>query len=118
MIKLEQHHIRYEEIHGEDEIIMLTHNEHKKVHREDRANGFKPIPRKIQQAARARSPKGIISQLKYEKQALKYIHFSESFGLDVLHKERITYNENNGNVSYMSILRPSRGRTLPIIEVN
>lgn len=56
MIELEQHHVRYLEIHGEDEIIMLSHEEHRKVHSEDKANGFKPIPKWVVDAAHYRSP--------------------------------------------------------------
>lgn len=62
MTGLEQHHIRYLEIHGEDEIIMLSPEEHKKVHAQDQANGFKPIPKWIVQAAYNRSPVGKATQ--------------------------------------------------------
>lgn len=67
MSELEQHHIRYEELHGEDEIILLTSEEHKKVHREDKANGFKPIPKWISNAAHERSPAGKEQRNKYWK---------------------------------------------------
>ena len=67
MSKLEQHHIRYEEIHGEDEIILLSREEHRKVHREDQANGFKPIPDWIVKAAKSRSPGRKAAQAEYEK---------------------------------------------------
>jgi len=65
--RLEQHHIRYKEIHGEDEIIMLSHGEHMKVHREDKANGAKPIPEQILKAAHSRSPLGRISNKKFRQ---------------------------------------------------
>ena len=55
MIKLETHHIRYLELHGEDEIIMLSREEHIKAHVQDRANGFKSIPIWIVRAAAART---------------------------------------------------------------
>ena len=67
MIELEQHHIRYLEIHDEDEIIMLSHEEHKKVHAQDRANGFKPIPKWIVDAAHARSPVGKAAKKRYRQ---------------------------------------------------
>ena len=35
--ELEQHHVRYLEIDGEDEIILLTHEEHQKLHRDAKA---------------------------------------------------------------------------------
>ena len=67
MTELEQHHIRYEEIHGEDEIIMLTHEEHVKVHKEDRANGAESIPLWIVEAAHLRSPAYKATWAAYEK---------------------------------------------------
>lgn len=73
MAELEQHHIRYEEIHGEDEIILLSHEEHLKVHREDHANGFKPIPDWIVRAAQDRSPVGKVAH-KRHRQTEGYRH--------------------------------------------
>lgn len=65
--KLEQHHVRYKELHGEDEIVMLTISEHKRLHAELRANGAKPIPEWIIAAAHERSPKCKIRHKMWEK---------------------------------------------------
>ncbi len=67
MSELEQHHIRYLEIHGEDEIIMLSHDEHVKVHVQDRANGAESIPLWIVEAAHLRSPAYKAAWAAYEK---------------------------------------------------
>lgn len=67
MSELEQHHIRYLEIHGEDEIIMLSHDEHVKVHVQDRVNGFKPIPNWIVKAAHRRSSGCKVTRKKYKQ---------------------------------------------------
>lgn len=67
MDELEQHHIRYKELHGEDEIIMLSHAEHRKVHREDKVNGFKPIPDWIVKAAYQRSLVGRNANSRYDR---------------------------------------------------
>ncbi len=66
-VKLEQHHIRYSEIHGEDEIIILSHEEHKKVHAQDRANGFPPVPEWIVDTAHYRSPVGRAAKKRYRQ---------------------------------------------------
>lgn len=70
-MRLEQHHIKYEEIDDIDEIVLVTPAEHKRIHKELKANGAKPVPRQIIEAAFRRSEKGRIlnkaSCAKYRK---------------------------------------------------
>ncbi len=59
---LVQHHIKYLEIHGVDEIVWMEASEHKKLHKRLRADGKCEVPpavlKKISVAARGRSEKG------------------------------------------------------------
>ena len=55
-MKLVQHHVKYEELHGVDEIILLTPKEHMKAHRELKANGVKSVRLWRVNAAHKRSP--------------------------------------------------------------
>ena len=99
MNELEQHHIRYEELHGEDEIIMLSREGHMKVHREDKANGFKPIPKWVVDAARRRSPG-------YRATAVKYAQSEEGRTANAKHEQ-----SKNGKARGVKYEQSEKGRT-------
>ena len=71
MSELEQHHIKYKEIHGVDEIVMLTPSEHKELHRRLRREGKCNVPAdelaKISHRAHRRSPRSKAWVAKFEK---------------------------------------------------
>lgn len=139
--KLEQHHVKYEEIDGVDEIIMLTRSEHVKLHRELRINGAEPVPLWIIEAARRRSPgnkttsaaydqskKGKAISENYRQSDLgkqtaarhegyrQSIWFNESFGKFTTFQEQIRYNHATGSVNYSAHFRAVSGYELPIME--
>ena len=66
-----EHHIKYKEIHGVDETIMMTRSEHKKVHIRLRDEGKCNIPVEelaiISIAAHGRTSKVKEYQRKYKK---------------------------------------------------
>lgn len=130
MNKLEQHHIKYEEIHGEDEIVMLSRSEHRLIHRELRADGAKPIPVNVIQAAHQRSPerkkyyenycrsKCGKRTIKNLREKCRRIHFSEPLGNYTGLYEEIRYNPDTGSVTYSSMFRAVKGRKLIMVDVN
>ena len=129
MSELEQHHIRYKEIHGEDEIVMLTRSEHKKLHAKlRRTNGN--IPDAVRWAAHQRSPARKeyyenYCQSEQGKRTIKNLrekcyrmYFSEPLGNYTGLCEEIRYNPETGSVTYSSMFRASKGRKLITMEVN
>ena len=62
MSMLVQHHTKYKEIHGEDEIVMMTPSEHVRLHKRLRSKGQCTVPvdelTKISRAAHRRTEKG------------------------------------------------------------
>jgi hypothetical protein len=64
---LDQHHVKYLERDGEDEIIFVTHKEHMRIHNELKAQGVPPIPLEVIKAAHARSPLGRASNKKFRQ---------------------------------------------------
>ena len=71
MTKLEQHHVKYKEIHGIDAIVMLTQSAHRQLHARLRREGKCNIPvdelDKISKAAHTRSPLGRVSNKKFRQ---------------------------------------------------
>ena len=41
---LVEHHVKYKELHGEDETVWMTHGEHKALHNKLRRNDICVIP--------------------------------------------------------------------------
>ena len=75
-----QHHIKYLELHGVDEIVEITRSEHLKLHNRLRREGKCNVPvdvlRKISRAARERSPK-VRAQKKAYNKAYHASHIKE-----------------------------------------
>lgn len=70
MVKLIQHHVKYKEIHGVDEIVLLTPEEHGQLHARLRREGKCNTPAdelaKISMKAHKRTKKGKITQARQE----------------------------------------------------
>lgn len=142
-----EHHVKYKEIHGVDETVWMTQNEHKILHNKLRREGACNIPvdelRKISKSAYARTEKGKhIHKLyrnsesgiearqkydssdkyketrkKYTQHNVKTITFSDAQCPNISHYERIIYNKNTGNVSCKSSFLGEHGFKIPIINI-
>lgn len=134
MNKLIQHHIKYEELHGVDEIVMLTRSEHKNLHdrlrNEGKCNVSVDELRKISSKAHERtesrkayarqyrtSEVGKVTYKRHEANR-QCIGFNESLSKNVFFAERIRYNCVTGSVGYTARFQASKGYILPIVEVS
>ena len=125
---LVQHHEKYEEIHGEDKIVMMEYGEHKRLHARLRKEGKCTIPREelkiIAHAAYRRTEKGKRYIQNYKR---KYDHalmskencitFNEAIKPNVLLVERISVNPNTGTVMFMSTFRSYNKMKLVHIDI-
>lgn len=103
---LVQHHTKYQEIHGEDKIVMMENGEHQKLHRRLRKEGKCNIPvaelTKISNVAHGRTDKRIQSHskstAKYHKNNIKRISFSHLVDTGISIRHRIIVNSKTGTV--------------------
>jgi len=117
--KMLQHHVKYEEIHGVDEIVLLTYREHKKLHNRLRREGKCNIPAeeldKIVCKAASRSPnkkehnkmyhssdKAKEYNSNYHKENEQIIGFHETLAPYIQLFENLVYNKITGNVRWVS----------------
>ena len=115
---LVQHHVKYKEIHGKDEVVMMEWGEHRALHRRLRKEGSCQIPReelhKIAHDAYRRTEKGMakhkLSDDKYRKLYRQRIDFNTLMIDHINLNERIDYNHKNGNVYCSSGFRSTSGR--------
>ena len=123
-----QHHEKYEEIHGEDKIVMMDADEHRKLHTRLRKEGKCTIPAKelqaISQAAYARTDKGIETHRRCKrKQSLimdskeNCLQFYETVKTNVMIVEKIRFNPNTGAIWYFSCFRGSHKNKLKFIDI-
>lgn len=123
-----QHHEKYEEIHGEDKIVMMDVDEHRKLHARLRKEGKCTIPTEelqvISQAAYARTDKGKSYYQRYQKRYNRVlmnkrncITFSEAVKTNVLLIERIIVNPNTGTIGYVSRFRSRSKVKLKFIDI-
>ncbi len=111
MSELMQHHVKYEEIHGVDEIVMLTRSEHAKLHLKLRKEGKCDVPAnklcEISDKAHRRSPKGKATSARYArtkkgKAQMDEYRQSEAGklaairGASNLHPQRLEFSESFG----------------------
>lgn len=136
-ITMVQHHTKYAEIHGTDELKDLSLGEHIKLHRRLRREGKCKITvdklRKISGIANKRTEKHKetmrrinkkrnktekIKQMKsdYSKKAERRIEFNETVSTNVLLFETIIYNALNGNVYITTHASGNHG--LKLYEIN
>lgn len=118
--KIVQHHIKYEEIHGVDEIKIITESEHRLLHNRLRKEGKCNIPpailNQISRAALRRSPKYKQRCLKYRRDNVLAIVFNETIAPNVQLHEWIRYNRKTGNVMIYAYFQAHNGKKL--YEVN
>lgn len=121
MKKLVEHHIKYLEIHGVDETVLMTQSEHQKLHYRLRRGGKCNIPvdelKKIAHAAHNRTAKTKERKKNYNKQNFQQINFHEAPGKNIDFHEQITYNKKTGNVSYFASFKRDNAHKLPVINI-
>ena len=103
---LVQHHIKYIEIHGVDEVVMMEKGEHDKLHKRLRSVGKCSMTAveldRISKRAHQRSKLGMATTAKWRKENWQQILEYTPIGPGISLAERIAYNFNNGNVGYAS----------------
>jgi len=132
---LVEHHIKYKEIHGIDETVWMDKSAHSKLHLRLRKEGKCNIPpqnlNKISTLAAGRTDKHKeqMKQYKHDKKKqifeyrknylkyLQHINFCESPEPNTLFHERITYNHNNGHVSYFAYYCGNSGYVIPTVTI-
>ena len=125
---LVQHHEKYEEIHGEDKIVMMEYGEHRKLHARLRKEGKCTIPakelHKIAHAAYRRTKKGIATVERINKRDgrhhradRKTISFSENIDINISFIESIRYNIKTGSVSVLSSFKGCEGRKIIWVDI-
>jgi hypothetical protein len=96
-----QHHVRYKETHGADEIRLMTPSEHKILHNRLRREGRCTIPVSelsiITRSAHQRTRKRKVNLRNYNALIKKRINFVEQVARNVQLFERIIYNQNTGH---------------------
>ena len=119
-----QHHIKYEELHGVDEVVMMEQGEHLKLHYRLRREGKCAIPaeelRAISNAAHSRTDKRRKTQQKNNKLIYRKEHrfwFIETIGKCAQLAESILFNPSTGTVTYYSQFRGCGRRKLKFIDV-
>lgn len=120
MAKLMQHHVKYKEIHGYDEIVIMGYSEHRKLHnklrREGRCKSPVELLHKVTKTAYARSPKGMQLRRAYKKEHRKTIRFWTALAPHVVLVEHLEiYNE--GNVVVSSYFVGNHGKKLLVVDV-
>lgn len=116
--KMVQHHVKYLELHGVDEVIMLTDSEHKLLHARLRRQGKCKVPvndlKKIVLAAHRRTD----MCKEYHQNNIGKIYFTETVGKNIRLCEQLSYNNNTGSVYYSAAFGGYNGYTLPVIGVD
>lgn len=145
--KIIEHHVKYKEIHGKDETIWMTDQEHKKLHyrlRRDKKCNVPPDKLKnISKSAYARTKKGKTilkkyrnsecgkeskrkynqsnkrkkTQQEYITENIRYLHFSVSPGKNTELYEKIGYNHKTGNIRYSSRFKGTGMYKIPVINI-
>jgi len=102
-----QHHIKYKEIHGIDEIVLMPRGEHRALHNKLRKEGkCKICIDELHKIA-----------LRAHQRTFESIRFDESVGENMRLWEWIKYNLNTGNVTYGSGLIGNHGKQTQVIDI-
>lgn len=101
-----QHHTKYKEIHGYDEIIMMDRSEHQKLHiklrHENKCNISVDKLHQISVAAYRRSVESRLDKQEFE--------FNETMCRNIRLRERVRYNPNSGAVTiWLNFVVNNRG---------
>ena len=115
---LVQHHVKYEEIHGVDEIVMMDRVEHTSLHKRLRNEKKIKVTSKdlipISHAAYRRTTKGKCVEKKRTKNSF---NFCEDVDIDICLFERLRYSESSGNVSVHSNFKGSKGKKIVWVDI-
>lgn len=125
---LVQHHEKYEEIHGEDKIVMIEFAEHQELHRRLREEGKCTIPpdelHKISFAAYSRSKKGKETKRRVNqrtgikrRERTKTKRFSKNIGPIFTLITRIELNIDNESVKVYSYFNSRKRNDLIYIDI-
>ena len=138
MSKLIQHHVKYEELHGVDEIKLMTVSEHRKLHHKLRLEGkcnispndlhnisMKAYRRtdKSKKYHRDRKKRFGPSQWEkeycsnYRKQYRKRHSFCKTIKPFVVHVDEVTYNTKIDSVHVTSRFQANHGKKLYYIDI-
>ena len=123
-----QHHEKYEEIHGEDKIVMMDADEHRKLHTRLRKEGKCTIPAEelqvISQAAYARTDKGKEAHRRTKRKQHQImdskencLQFYETIKTNVMIVEKVRFNPNTGAVWYSNCFRSNCKAKLRFIDI-
>ena len=107
MSKMIQHHEKYEEIHGEDKIVMMTRSDHIKLHKKLRKEGGCNIPAKELHN---------IASAGYNRTHQR-IRFFDTVAPNIGLIENVLYNNNTGNIQYNSYFEASNGKKLIYMDL-
>jgi len=120
MSEIVQHHVKYKEIHGKDEIVLLTKGAHRALHnrlrREGRCNIPSDILAKISDKARGRTLHAKQYLKNYRLNNEYEFSFLESVYPDIQLYEKIRYNRKIGTVSFRTGFAQFRGQKLYYIS--
>lgn len=121
MNELIQHHIKYKEIHGIDEIKLMTKRDHLALHRKLRKERLCLIPveklAKIACSAHKRTKLAKEKNKTYHLKILQHIFFTTTIEPSTALRERLTYNTNTGNVTWWADFTGTGGHHLKVIYV-
>jgi hypothetical protein len=119
-MSLVQHHVKYREIHGVDEVVLMEKVEHMLLHARLRLEGKCTIPldelNRISHRAKGRTKNCKAYRRDYSKQVLKQITFGLPLAPRIGLRERIIVNTHTGNVSVNTWIQCNRGTRLHTIE--
>ena len=115
------HHVKYEELHGVDEVVMMEKGAHRQLHnrlrQERKCNVSADTLRKISTTARNRSEYSKSGKYDYHKRSMQPIYFNETLMPNVGFQESIRYNQFTGCVTCTSLFRGYHGKKLLYIDI-
>jgi hypothetical protein len=118
---LVQHHVKYKELDGIDEVVMMNKADHIALHRRLRKEKKCKLPPKklheISSAAYRRTPRGRAVKKRMYKKSRQIIEFYETVDSHISFVETIIYNSNTGNVRYRYRFRGRPRRDILFIDI-
>ncbi len=113
-----EHHVKYKELHGEDQTVWLTCSEHNKLHHRLRKKGKCKIPPKelkiISKKASSRTNKFKEYHYNYSKNNIFCFSFGCTLISNVRLLENIVFNKKTGTVYATSYFRATNHKKLKV----
>ncbi len=113
-----EHHIKYRELHGDDDTVWLTRSEHHKLHNRLRRKGKCKISPKeleiVSKKAHNRTHKRREYQRNYSRNNLSSISFVDNLSFNISLYQKIVFNKKTGSVYLTSFLRIHNNKKLRI----